>query len=85
MKKVAALKYQIDKDNAPKVVGAGKGEVAEKIIEIAKKNNIPLYNDEKLVDQLVKLELGSSIPPHLYQIVAEILAFIYHLDQRAKE
>jgi flagellar biosynthesis protein len=84
-KKVAALKYDIEKDNAPKVVAAGSGTIGEKIIEIAKENNIPLYSDKQLVEQLIKLELGSTIPPNLYQVVAEILVYIYSLEEEVKK
>ena len=83
-KKVAALRYNKDEKSAPKVVGLGQGDTAQKIIEIAKAHNIPLYSDERLVNQLISLELGDTIPPELYKVVAEILIFIYSMDQKAK-
>ncbi len=82
IKKAAALKYEIGKDNAPKVVAKGKGIIAEKIIEIAKKENIPIYEDPDTVEILSSLDVGQEIPPELYEVVAEILAYI--ISQKRK-
>jgi flagellar biosynthesis protein len=78
--KAVALKYDQEKDKAPKVIAKGKGEIAEKIIEIAKAHNLPLYEDKNLVQILAALELESEIPPELYRAVAEVLAFIYRVN-----
>lgn len=83
-KKVAALKYNKEEDNVPHLLGLGQGETAERIMEIAKEHNIPLYSDERLVNQLLSLEIGDSIPPELYKVVADVLVFIYSVDQKAK-
>ena len=48
-------------DAAPKILAAGKGEVAERIIETAKENDVPFYQDHKLAGTLAKLEIGSTI------------------------
>jgi flagellar biosynthesis protein len=79
--KAVALRYDKDKDHAPKVIAKGKGEIAEKIIEIAKAHNLPLYEDKNLVQILEALELETEIPPELYRAVAEVLAFIYRLNK----
>lgn len=79
-KKAAALKYNSSADNAPKILAAGKGFIAEKILEIAKEKNITIYKDPVLVEALVKLEIGQEIPAELYRAVAEVLAFIYSAD-----
>lgn len=71
-----ALKYNPDKDNAPVVVAAGNGYLAQKIIELANKNNVPVYQDNSTTSILSNFELGSEIPPELYQIIAEIYAFV---------
>ncbi|MFZ5966362.1 MAG: EscU/YscU/HrcU family type III secretion system export apparatus switch protein [Bacillota bacterium] len=76
----AAIRYNTETDSAPVVVAKGKGEVAKKIKEVAAEANIPTYKDEKLARQLNHLALGEEIPPELYQVVAEILAFIIRLD-----
>ena len=82
--KAAALSYEPMQDNAPKIVASGKGYVAEKIIELAREHGIPLHQDRSLVELLVKLDLGDTIPFELYQAVAEVLAFIYKIENRAK-
>jgi flagellar biosynthesis protein len=83
----AAIKYDGLKDSAPKVTARGQGNVAEKIIEIAREKGIPLKNDPDLVQILSKLNLDTEIPVELYRAVAEILAFIYSLneDQRSND
>ena len=78
--KAVALKYTQEKDNAPKVIAKGRGEIAEKIIEIAKIHNLPLYEDKNLVQILEALDLETEIPPDLYRAVAEVLAFVYRLN-----
>ena len=78
--KAVALKYNAKKDHAPKVVAKGRGEIAEKIVAIAKANNIPLYEDKNLAQILEALELETAIPPELYRAVAEVLAFVYRLN-----
>lgn len=82
-KKAVALKYNKGKDSAPKVVAKGKGHIAEKIIEAARENNVPLYEDKNLSQVLEALDLDTEIPPELYRAVAEVLAFIYKLNTMA--
>ncbi|WP_072889001.1 EscU/YscU/HrcU family type III secretion system export apparatus switch protein [Tepidibacter formicigenes] len=77
-----ALKYDINEDDAPKLIGKGKGKIAENIIERAKENKIPIYEDEKLAKQLETLEIGQEIPPELYEAVAQILVFIADIDSK---
>ncbi|MGM0502664.1 MAG: EscU/YscU/HrcU family type III secretion system export apparatus switch protein [Bacillota bacterium] len=79
----AALKYNLEKDNAPNLIAKGKGELAKKIISQAEKNNIPIEEDEDIVEILLQLELGAEIPEELYQAVAEILSFIFELNDLA--
>jgi flagellar biosynthesis protein len=80
--KAVALKYEIDKDAAPRVVAKGKDFIAEKIIETARAHNVPLYEDKNLVQVLEALDLDTQIPPELYRAVAEVLAFIYRLNAK---
>lgn len=68
-------------DVAPKILAAGKGAVAERIIEKAKENDVPFYQDNKLAETLSKLEIGDTIPPELYEVVAEILVFVDDMDR----
>ena len=75
-----ALEYDPN-DAAPKILAAGKGYLAEKIIEQAKEADVPLYQDEKLASTLSKLEIGDMIPPELYGVVAEVLVFVDRMDR----
>ena len=83
-KKAVALKYEPGSDTAPKVVAKGKGPTAERIIEIAREHNIFVHNDPDLIEILSELDLNDEIPPDLYLIVAELLAFIYGLNKEGK-
>ena len=75
-----ALSYEPD-EQAPKIIAAGRGHIAERIKELANDNNIPLYKDEHLANTLSKLEIGSYIPPEIYDVVAEILVFVDKMDR----
>ena len=78
-KTAVALEYEAG-DAAPKILATGKGYVAEKIIETAEKENIPIHKDEKLAGTLSKLEIGDYIPKELYGVVAEILVFVDRVE-----
>ena len=79
-KQAVALEYN-PLDAAPKIVATGRGKIAEKIIEEAKANNVPLHKDDKLADTLSKLDIGEYIPPELYEVVAEILVFVDRMEK----
>ena len=68
-------------DQAPKIIATGKGYLAEKIIEEAKKSNVPLHHDSKLAETLSRLDFGDYIPPELYEVVAEILVFVDNMEK----
>lgn len=80
-KKVAVALAYNPLEDAPTVIASGQGLIADKIIEGAKENDIPLYEDEKLAKTLSKLELGEAIPPELYSVVAEVLVFVDRMDK----
>lgn len=84
VKKAVALQYTAEKD-APVVTAKGKGVVAEKIIDLAEKNGVPLQEDRSLVEVLSQLDIDQQIPPELYQLVAEVLSFVYRTDQEARQ
>ena len=67
---------------APRVTAKGKGELAEQIIAIAQEHDIPIQEDQHLVQLLAQIELGEEIPELLYVAVAEVLAFAYWLSGR---
>lgn len=83
--KAIAVKYDADKGRAPKIIATGKGVIAEEILKLAEENDVPLFEDEPLAELLGKLDLSSEIPPELYSVVAEVLAFIFQLDKMAKK
>jgi len=80
-KKAVALRYDQEQSHAPKVVATGKGLIAENVIKKAKENNVPILEDESLVELLAELNINETIPEELYQAVAEVFAFIYQADQ----
>lgn len=83
-KKAVGLKYDTQKDNAPRVIALGQGEIAEQIILLAKEKGVPILDNPNLVEQLINLELNQEIPQDLYEVVAEVLAFIYKLKNQAE-
>ncbi len=84
IKIAAAIKYDVNQNAAPKIVATGKGSIAEEIIRLAEENEVPLYQDPALAKLLSSLELETEIPPDLYTLVAEVLAFVYKLEQKKK-
>ncbi|MEZ5691549.1 MAG: EscU/YscU/HrcU family type III secretion system export apparatus switch protein [Rickettsiales bacterium] len=83
-KLAVALKYERNKDEAPIVSAKGKGYVAQQIIELAQANNIEIRRDSDLAILLEKLDINTPIPLEAYAAVAEILAYIYKVNGKAK-
>ncbi len=80
-----ALKYESDKDAAPKVLAKGMDELARRIKKIALENNVPLYEDVELAHALYKTcDVGDEIPAKLFKAVAQILAYIYQMRDLKK-
>ena len=84
-KKAVALRYDVDKNIAPVIVASGMGHVAEKIIEIAGENKVPIYEYTSLTTILTQLELGSEIPEELYKAVVDIYVFFLNFAQQHEE
>lgn len=80
VKTAVALEYDPN-DEAPRVIASGRGVLADKIIEKASENDVPIHRDDKLADTLARLEIGDLIPPELYEVVAEILIFVDSMDK----
>ncbi|MBU8907029.1 EscU/YscU/HrcU family type III secretion system export apparatus switch protein [Desertibacillus haloalkaliphilus] len=76
-----AIGYDETIQDAPKVIAKGHNEVAKEILRLANEHQIPVQEDPSLVQLLSQLELNQSIPPELYEIVAEVFAFIYRIDR----
>jgi flagellar biosynthesis protein len=79
-----ALKYEPEISNAPRVVAAGTGYMAQRILQVAAENNIAVYHDDSTATLLSKLELGQEIPPELYQIVVNIYIYLLTLANAKK-
>ncbi|MEH6444210.1 MAG: EscU/YscU/HrcU family type III secretion system export apparatus switch protein [Oceanospirillaceae bacterium] len=77
-----ALKYDIEAGGVPTVVAKGKGDIAEKIIELAKENEIHIHENPELLEILIRLEIGDEIPEALYRAIAEVIAFTYELKTK---
>lgn len=84
MQNAIALAYQAG-DAAPKVVAKGKGLIAEEIIARAKEHGIYIHQSKELVSLLMKVELDDAIPPALYRVVAELLAWLYHIENERSD
>lgn len=83
MKKAVALKYTPGQSDAPVVVAKGQGAVADVILQKAKEHGVMVQEDAALVEVLSKLDLDQQIPPELYNLVAEILSYVYQSDKQA--
>ena len=79
-----ALQYDRKAKGAPRVVAKGQGAIGERIIELAKANNIPIEENESLAGALSNVEIGDEIPAELYKAVAEVLIFVLRLSGRIK-
>ena len=80
-KQAVALKYDAQKDQAPRVIAKGKGHTAEHILETAQKNSVPVYQNKTLVNMLMALDIDREIPPELYKAIAEVMAYVYKMDK----
>lgn len=78
-RRAAALRYEKTYD-APIVTAAGIGVIADKIIEKADENNVPIVYNKELAELLNNVDIGQNIPPELYEIVAEVIAYVMSVD-----
>ncbi|AOY87233.1 flagellar protein FhlB [Marinobacter salinus] len=78
-----ALKY--DGERAPTITATGTHELADEIIRIARDHNVPLYENAELASILARLSLNEEIPESLYRVIAEILAFAFHIRGRTPD
>jgi flagellar biosynthesis protein len=82
-KKAAALTYDFN-NSAPKVTAVGMGKIAEKIIETAEENKVPVVYNKELTDMLTKVDIGDEIPYELYDVVAKVIAYVMDVDNNLK-
>ncbi|MBD5134283.1 MAG: type III secretion protein [Clostridiales bacterium] len=83
-KKAVALQYEAG-DGAPVIVASGMGYMAEKIVEVASDNGVPIYEDNSLATILTQLKLGQEVPEELYKAIVEIYVYFLHFDPNKVE
>jgi len=76
----AALSYD-GKQASPRLVAKGYGVLAQTIVDTAKKKGLYVHESPELVNLLMQVDLDAHIPPQLYLVIAELLAWLYHLEQ----
>ncbi len=79
-RRAVALRYDAGRDGAPNVVAKGKGETARRILELAEEHGVPVREDRDLLELLAALDVGEEIPLELYAAVAELLAYLWRLN-----
>jgi flagellar biosynthesis protein len=84
-KRAAVLRYDPERDGAPVLAAYGEGYVAERLLERAEEYGVPTVADEPLAVLLSQLDVGSEIPPELYDLVAKILVFVAEMDKTYAE
>ncbi|MFC1692543.1 EscU/YscU/HrcU family type III secretion system export apparatus switch protein [Candidatus Latescibacterota bacterium] len=84
-KGAAALRYRLGRDETPRLVAKGLGKIAEKIIEAAREAGVPIQEDPDLLAILMTLNIDEMIPPEMYTAVAEVLAFVYRMNNKMPE
>lgn len=83
-RRAVALQYGKD-DTAPVVVASGMGYLAEKIVDVAQQNGVPVYEDDSLASMLTQLKLGQEIPEELYQAIVEIYVYFLNFDPNSRD
>ena len=81
-KRAIALKYDADRGTAPLITAVGKGQVAEKIIEVAEDSGVARVEDEFQANALSAFDAGSRVPKFLFDLVAEVLLFVEEADEQ---
>lgn len=84
MKKKKAVALGYEGNDAPSVIASAKGALAEKLLEIARSHNVPIYEDADLAEALSGLSAGDEIPESLFRAVAEVFAYCYRINERLK-
>lgn len=84
-KKAIALRYRKGTDKAPKVVAKGLNDIAQKILEVAEEEDVPVIEDQNAVEEFYGIDLNLEIPPEMYKIAAEVLAYVYSMDRKNKK
>lgn len=85
IKKAVALRYQPQQESAPRVLAKGQGRLAEQILALAQEHGVPIQEDPDLLEVLAHLDLDQEVPPELYLVVTEVLAFVQQANQAFAE
>ena len=72
-----AVALHWDGESAPRVTAKGRGELAERILALARKHNVPIDQEPALIEVLAEVELGTQIPDKLFVAIAQVIAFAY--------
>lgn len=80
-----ALKWDREKDDAPRLIAAGKGPLADRIVSLALEAGIPVQENEILVEAMADISVGSEVPPELYRLAAEVYLFLMNLEKSEAE
>ena len=83
--KAVALRYDAQRDQAPRVVAKGERLVAQQIIALAQEHGIHIHEDPDLIALLSRIDVDTAIPENLYKAVAEVLAFVYRINNGYKK
>jgi flagellar biosynthesis protein len=78
--RAVALRYERAEMPAPRVTAKGSGELAQRILALARAHDVPVREDPDLLELLAACDLGQEIPSELYRVVAELLAFLQRLN-----
>lgn len=84
IKKGTAIRYSADK-KVPEILAQARGILVQKLLDIAKKNNVTIYKDPDLAEVLSALKTGSEIPEDLYRAMAEVLMYCYNVNEKFRE
>jgi len=84
-KKAAALRFRPGEDRAPRIVASGKGNLAEEIIELARRSDVPVLERSELAGFLLDLPVGQEIPENLYRAVSTVFARLLQLEGEVNE
>jgi flagellar biosynthesis protein len=81
-RRAVAVTYDPNNHDAPVITAVGQGAIAEEIIRRAQEAGVPVTEDARLATVLSQIDVGEVIPPELYTVVAEVLAYVYRLEER---
>lgn len=79
-RRAVALRFDAARDAAPVVVAAGGAHTAERIVALALEHDVPLVEDPDLAALLAACDVGVAIPEELFEVVAQVLVFLYELN-----